>query len=132
VTGFSPLGHEGNNPQNSVTNTFQIIDTATYTAGKHLLKFGGDIRFVQQNAFRDVQSRGLLQFSPFLTLTNNALGDLLMGFPLLTGGARVDNAQHLRSTSYNFFVNDSFRVTRKSHADWRVALRVQLAAGRRV
>ncbi|MGZ8845380.1 MAG: TonB-dependent receptor domain-containing protein [Pyrinomonadaceae bacterium] len=113
VTGFSPLGHEGNNPQNSVTNTYQILDTATYSTGKHLLKFGGDVRFVQQNAFRDVQSRGLLQFSPFLTLTNNALGDLLMGFPLLTGGARVDNGQHLRSTSLNFFLNDSFRVTNR-------------------
>jgi len=112
VTGFSPLGHEGNNPQNSVTNTFQILDTATYSRGKHLLKFGADIRFVQQNAFRDVQSRGLIQFSPFGQITFNALGDLLLGFPLVTGGARVDNAQHLRSNSYNFFVNDSFRVSR--------------------
>jgi hypothetical protein len=112
VTGYSPLGHEGNNPQNSVTNTYQILDTATYSTGRHLFKFGGDVRFVQQNGFRDVQSRGLLQFSPFLTLTNNALGDLLMGFPLVTGGARLDNAQHLRSNSYNLFLNDSFRVTR--------------------
>ena len=112
VTGFSPLGHEGNNPQNSVTNTFQVIDTATYSRGEHLFKFGADIRFVQQNAFRDVQSRGLIQFSPFGQITGNALGDLLLGFPLLTGGARVDNAQHLRSQSYNFFINDSVRVTR--------------------
>jgi carboxypeptidase family protein len=112
VTGFSPLGHEGNNPQNSVTNTFQILDTATYSRGAHLLKFGADIRFVQQNAFRDVQSRGLMQFSPFGQITGNALGDLLLGFPLLTGGARVDNAQHLRSNSYNFFFNDSVRVTK--------------------
>lgn len=112
VTGFSPLGHEGNNPQNSVTNTFQILDSATYSRGRHLWKFGGDVRLVQQNAFRDVQSRGLLQFSPFGQITFNALGDLLLGFPLVTGGARVDNAQHLRSNSYNFFVNDSFRVSR--------------------
>jgi hypothetical protein len=112
VTGFSPLGHEGNNPQNSVTNTFQILDSATYARGRHLWKFGGDVRLVQQNAFRDVQSRGLLQFSPFGQITFNALGDLLLGFPLVTGGARVDNAQHLRSNSYNFFVNDSFRVSR--------------------
>ena len=111
VTGFSPLGHEGNNPQNSVANTYQIIDNATYTRGQHLFKFGADIRFAQQNAFRDVQSRGLIQFSPFGQITGNALGDLLLGFPLLTGGARVDNAQHLRSTSCNYFFNDSVRVT---------------------
>src|SRR4029434_8200201 len=47
VTGFSPLGHEGNNPQNSVTNTYQVLDTATYSYDRHLMKFGADIRFVQ-------------------------------------------------------------------------------------
>lgn len=111
VTGFSPLGHEGNNPQNSVTNTLQLLDTATYARGNHLLKFGADVRFVQQNAFRDVESRGRIQFSPFAQITFNALGDLLLGTPLLTGGARLDNPQHLRGESFNFFVNDSVRLT---------------------
>jgi len=111
VTGFSPLGHEGNNPQNSVANTFQFLDTATYARGSHLLKFGADIRAVQQNAFRDVESRGRLQFSPFAQISGNALADLLLGFPLVTGGARVDNPQHLRTESYNFFLNDSIRLT---------------------
>jgi hypothetical protein len=109
VTGFSPLGHEGNNPQSTVTNTFQILDTASYVRGSHLFKFGADIRAVQQNGFRDVQSRGFLNFSPF-AYTGNALADLLLGLPLVTGGARVDNAQHLRAESYHFFVNDSFRI----------------------
>lgn len=111
VTGFSPLGDEGNNPQHSTTNTYQLLDTASYARGNHLLKFGFDLRFVQQNAFRDVQSRGFLTFSPFAQVTGNALGDLLLGSPLLTGGARVDNAQHLRTNSYNFFFNDSWRAT---------------------
>ncbi|HYP53976.1 MAG TPA: TonB-dependent receptor, partial [Pyrinomonadaceae bacterium] len=109
VTGFSPLGDESNNPQASATNTFQFLDTATYARGRHLLKFGADIRAVQQIGFRDVQSRGFLQFSPF-AYTGNALADLLLGLPLVTGVARVDNAQHLRTESYHFFVNDSFRV----------------------
>jgi len=110
VTGFSPLGEEFNNPQNSVTNTFQVLDTATYTRGRHLFKFGADLRAVQQNAFRDVQARGLIQFTPF-AFTGNSLADLLLGFPTVTGGARVDNAQHLRTESYNFFLNDQIRVT---------------------
>ena len=58
-----------------------------------------------------MQSRGLLNFSPF-AYTGVALADLLLGLPLVTGGARVDNAQHLRAHSYHFFVNDSFRVRR--------------------
>jgi Carboxypeptidase regulatory-like domain len=110
VTGLSPLGDEGNNPQDSVTNVYQILDTASYVHGGHLIKLGADLRFAQQNAFRDVESRGRLQFSPFAQISGNALADLLLGFPLLTSVARVDNAQHLRTHSYNLFFNDSFRV----------------------
>jgi hypothetical protein len=110
ITGFSPLGDEGNNPQNSVTNFYQFLNNSSYVHGNHLIKFGADLRFSQQNAFRDVESRGRLQFSPFLTLTNNALADLLLGFPLLTSVARVDNPQQIRTQSYNFFINDSYRV----------------------
>jgi hypothetical protein len=109
VPGFSPLGDESNNPQNTVTNTFQLVDTATYVSGRHLSKFGADIRAAQQNGFRDVQSRGMIQFSPF-AYTGIALADLLLGLPIVTGGARVDNAQHLRAKSYHFFFNDSVRV----------------------
>ena len=112
ITGFSPLGDEGNNPQNSVTNVYQILDNASYVHGNHLIKFGADVRFTQQNAFRDVESRGRLQFSPFGQITSNALGDLLLGFPFLTSVAQVDNPQHIRTQSYNFFINDSYRIRR--------------------
>ena len=110
ITGFSPLGDEGNNPQDSVTNVYQFLNNSSYVHGNHLIKFGADLRFSQQNAFRDVESRGRLQFSPFLTLTNNSLGDLLLGFPLLTSVAHVDNPQQIRTESYNFFINDSYRI----------------------
>ena len=111
ITGFSPLGDEGNNPQNSVTNVYQFLNNSSWVRGDHVIKFGADLRFSQQNAFRDVESRGRLQFSPFGQITGNALGDLLIGFPFLTSVARVDNPQQIRTESYNFFINDSYRVT---------------------
>lgn len=111
ITGFSPLGDEGNNPQNSVTNVYQVLNNSSYVHGNHLFKFGADLRFSQQNAFRDVESRGRLQFSPFGQVTFNALGDLLLGLPFLTSVARVDNPQQIRTESYNFFINDSWRAT---------------------
>ena len=110
ISGFSPLGHEFNNPQQSSTNMFQVLDGASYVRGRHLLKFGFEFRAVQQNAFRDVQSRGFLTFSSQVPITGNALADLLLGLPAVTGGARLDNAQHLRTESYGFYVNDSFRI----------------------
>lgn len=111
ITGYSPLGDEFNNPQHSVTNVLQITDNATYARGVHLIKLGFEFRGAQQNAFRDVQSRGFLTFSDQAPLTGNALGDLLIGFPALTGAARLDNHQHLRTESYAGFINDSYRAS---------------------
>lgn len=115
ISGFSPLGHEFNNPQASVTNTFQVIDHVSYARGRHTVKFGGDFRAHQQNAFRDVQSRGFLQFQGFFTAPGpgqpgNALADLLLGLPTVTGVAQLDNPQHLRTESWAVFGQDSYRI----------------------
>ena len=109
IGGFSPLGDEFNNPQHSASNLFQISDQVTWVRGDHLFQLGADFRTLQQNAYRDVQSRGFLNFLD-QAFTGNALADLLLGFPALTGGARLDNHQHLRTESYNFFFQDQFRV----------------------
>lgn len=113
VSGFSPLGDEYNNPQHSVTNVFQVTDTATYSKGKHLIKFGAEFRALQQNAFRDVQSRGFLTFSDYGQITGNGLADLLLGYVSYSGGALLDNPQHLRAKSWGLFLQDSWRVGSK-------------------
>jgi hypothetical protein len=38
------LGPDSNAPQFTIENSYQIVDQATYTFGKHSLKFGGDWR----------------------------------------------------------------------------------------
>jgi hypothetical protein len=111
ISGFSPLGHEFNNPQASATNSFQVVDHLVWTPGRHFLKFGGEFRAVKQRAFRDVQSRGFLNFQG--VFTGNPLADLLLGLPTVTGGALLDNPQRLRTESWNFFVQDNFRVTQR-------------------
>jgi hypothetical protein len=110
LPGYSSLGDEYNNPQRSVTNTYQILDTATWARGRSLVKFGGDFRRLQQNAFRDVQARGLINFFGVL---GDAMVDLLQGLPVVTGVARLDNPQYLRTSSYNLFVNENWRVTNR-------------------
>ena len=109
VTGFSSLGDEFNNPQESVVNSYQILDTVSYTRGDHLLQFGFEQRWIHQDAFRDVQSRGLINFTNF-AYTQNALADLLLGLPTFSGGAVSDNPQALRTSSTNLFAHDSWRV----------------------
>ena len=109
VTGYSPLGHEYNNPQEGTTDAFQFSDIATWTRGAHLLKVGADFRAVRQDAFRDVQARGNIAFTPF-AYTGNALADLLLGLPTLTVGAMLDNPQRLRTENVGLFVQDSWRA----------------------
>ena len=109
VAGFSSLGHEFNNPQEGKTNHWQFSDTLTWTSGRHLVKFGGEARVLRQQAFRDVQARGLLQFSGLIT--TNPLADLLLGLPTVTVGATLDNPQDLRASSYAAFVQDSIELS---------------------
>ena len=112
VTGYSPLGQEYNNPQASTTDGFQFTDTLTWTRGPHLARMGVDVRGVRQDAFRDVQSRGLLTFSSAPSYTGNALADLLLGLPIFTAGARLDNPQRLRTENVGLFVQDNWRLRR--------------------
>ena len=120
ITGFSPLGHEYTTPQESTSDTFQISDTATFSRGGHLLKIGGEWYGVRQSAYRDVQSRGFLTFIN-QAYTGNALADLLLGLPALTGGARLDNPQNLRAPSWSVFAQD----------DWRPVTSLTISAGLR-
>ncbi len=108
VAGFSPIGDENTSPEHGTTNTYQIADNATWIRGRHMIKFGEDIRWLQENAFRDVESRGFLNFDG--VYTGNPLEELLLGLPTDTGVAVGNNPEHLRSHSVDFFVNDTWRV----------------------
>jgi hypothetical protein len=108
VDGFSPVGDEPTSPEHGATNTYQATDTAIWLRREHEAKFGFDFRFLQQNAYRDIESRGFFNFTG--QLLGNPLEELLLGAPTETGGATENNPQHLRTHSYDFFATDTWRV----------------------
>lgn len=110
VAGFSSLGDEFNNPQESRTNHWQLSDTVSRVYGRHALKAGLELRGLSQSAYRDVQARGLLQFTN-QAFTGNALADLLIGLPTVTVGAMVDNPQDLGTHSYSLFLQDTMQFS---------------------
>jgi hypothetical protein len=120
ITGFTSLGDEFTTPQESAADMIQLYDTLTWTRGAHMVKAGGDFRWVRQEAYRDVLSRGFLNFSDRY-VTGNALADLLLGLPLVTGGATLDNPQRLRAPAWSAFAQDN----------WRLLPNVSLTAGLR-
>jgi hypothetical protein len=107
ILGYSTLGDEAHNPQHSASSIYQFSDSVTWARGKHLVKAGADLRWLQQNAFRDEESRGFLNF---LGVSGNALAEMLLGLPSYTGVARLDNPQHLRTHSAYGFVQDAWRI----------------------
>jgi len=107
ILGFSTLGDEPHNPQHSATSIYQLSENVTWSRGKHIFKAGLDLRHLQQNAFRDEESRG---FIDFLGVTGNALAEMLQGLPSLSGVARLDNPEHLRTHSEYAFAQDTWRV----------------------
>jgi hypothetical protein len=117
LLGYSAIGHEVNNPQESAINAWHVADALTWSGGAHLVKLGGEARFIAQDAFRDVLSRGQLLFTG--QITGNPVADLLLGAPVFTVGATLDNPQQLRAGSFAAFAQDS----------WRIAPEVTLSAG---
>ncbi len=111
ITGFSSLGDEYNNPQDSAIDSWQISDLVNGAVGNHQLQFGFEQRWVRGEAFRHVLSRGQMGFTNF-AFTQNALADLLLGLPSFTGGGVGDNDQNQRTWATSLFVQDSWRVRR--------------------
>ncbi|MCX6621637.1 MAG: carboxypeptidase regulatory-like domain-containing protein [Acidobacteria bacterium] len=107
ITGYSPIGDEYHNPQHSASTIYQVTDSLTWVRGRHILKSGMDLRRLGQNAYRDELALGYVSF---LGMSGNALAELLLGLPSLTGAARVDNQQHLRTHSGNFFMQELWRL----------------------
>ena len=77
-----------------------VRDTATWARGPHLVKFGG--RIVRDPASAPTATcRRAASSLLNQGYTGNALADLLLGLPVLTGGAHLDNPQHLRTQTWS-------------------------------
>ena len=119
IAGYSPLGHETRHRRKALRHGPGVRH-------RHIFERPppgeGRRRVVRHQAVGvpDVQSRGFLTFIN-QGYTGNALADLLLGLPVLTGGARLDNPQNLRARSWSVFAQD----------DWRPVPSLTISAGLR-
>ena len=108
AAGFSRLGDAASLPIVRTTNTYQVSDVLSLVRGQHLVKLGGEIRHLQLNGTLDLLTRGSLSFSG--AISGSGLGDLLLGFPSFALRSTADNPQALRTTAYNVFVQDDWKL----------------------
>lgn len=118
IIGFSTTGQFFLN-QGSTSNLFQLSDTLSLTLGGHTLNTGADIRIHQFQVSSTLFRQGLSIFAP--VFTRNAVADFLLGLPAVILYQHGAGGGNLRSQSYNFFVQD----------DWKVAPKLTLNLGLR-
>jgi hypothetical protein len=91
----------------------QFLDHISYTAGKHALKFGGEIHRdgVRNAAYGN--SRGSITFlGGILNPASTQLEDFFAGFPFKATVEVGDPTLHLHNWAYAAFLQDDWRIAR--------------------
>jgi Carboxypeptidase regulatory-like domain len=110
VTGNFNLGPSPQGPTKIHDMTYQYQDTISWTKGKHDLKFGGDLRWVQNNFNFDFYNNGSFTFGQGGSFTGSTLADFVGGF--FDNYYQFSNAVYgIRTHSLYFFGQDAWKVS---------------------
>jgi Carboxypeptidase regulatory-like domain/TonB dependent receptor len=104
-SGFSCCYMGGNSGwplETTPSRTINISDTASFTAGKHTLRFGGGYRYGTVDYFRATEGRGRVDFS---SLEDFAAGNVHK-WELLYGNPH----RNVSLKSVGFFIQDGYRI----------------------
>jgi len=119
ISGNLRLGSPNFMPKYQYTDQVQYLNTTTWLAGRHQVKFGTDLMTPMNNEYVDIPAtRGEVGFNG--QFTGNAVADFLLGY---VQSAQLSNVHivNQRRYSYAFFVQD----------DWRASERLTLNLGLR-
>jgi hypothetical protein len=135
--GVVPMGGEVFVPRKFIFNTYAFTDTLSHIVGRHALKFGFQLRRVQENSDYQLTSKPFFEFTcidsnicPFsnfggatVSTVANPAGDLpyleaalvnrmnCTGSPSPTCGQFTDTPRHFRWSQYAAFFQDDWKVT---------------------
>ncbi|WP_031498300.1 TonB-dependent receptor [Bryobacter aggregatus] len=106
ITGITGIG--GGTPQWRGDNTINLVNSLTLVRNKHTYKFGGDYQYFYKHSYFDSSAKGSFSFNG--QYSSNALADFLTGRLRSTSRAIGDPNQHPYTRSYNFYVQDDWKV----------------------
>ncbi len=130
VSGYSTLGGATNLPQGRRDNTYNIVDSLSWTQGKHAFKFGGDFKRFIYNLSYYQNGRGVFSFNG--QYTGNALADFLLGDLLSTSRDPGNPAVHSFTASADFFALDQWQVTPKFTLTYGLRYELNFPEGERL
>ncbi len=115
ITGLFQFGTGVNDDRGTVSNTYNIVDTFSWSKGKHNLRFGGEWVNYQLNRFNNFAVRGALTTGT-TTGTGNAFGafqNFLQGRVTAIQSAFGDPARNFIATDWSGFFQDDYRWSPK-------------------
>ena len=94
----------------------QFVDQLSYTAGKHSLKFGGELHYNKVKNAAYGNSRGSITFLGGVAIGSGAgstsLEDFFAGLPFKSSVEVGDPTLHLHNWAYSGFIQDDWRATK--------------------
>jgi hypothetical protein len=118
--GFEQIGLTPPEGRNDVT--WHLTDIVSYTTGKHLFRFGGEVRQGRVNEFYHRRGTGKFVFDgtqgpwatdPTVDPTTKALADFLAGDVSSSTIAVGNPERFVRVNAFDFFAGDAWQITRK-------------------
>ncbi|MCI0723747.1 MAG: TonB-dependent receptor [Acidobacteria bacterium] len=116
IGGFSSLGDF--EPYGNIDNIYQAVDMASFTKGTHSMKGGVDIRRVQNDYYIARAPSGSYGLSGQYTglagiPLQDGLADFLLGLPSSNVITYLGDVGRTRTTNYNLFFQDDWKVSPK-------------------
>ncbi|HXM36754.1 MAG TPA: carboxypeptidase-like regulatory domain-containing protein, partial [Pyrinomonadaceae bacterium] len=111
IAGVFSVGTGVNDDRGTVSNTYNIVDTFSWTHGKHSFRMGGESVQYQLNRFNNFAVRGALTTGS-TTGAGNAFGafqNFLQGRITAIQSAFGDPARNFIATDFAGFVQDDYR-----------------------
>jgi len=116
LTGYTALGLGSTLPNNADSQNRQAIADLSWLRGKHSLKTGANLNWLQSHLSNPNQALGVFSFDGSYSRhtqtlrEGNSIADLLLGLPYQ---AQVSTPSYMnqRAPWYGFYVQDEWRVT---------------------
>jgi Carboxypeptidase regulatory-like domain/TonB dependent receptor len=117
--GTAGIGSSGFLPSIEKQNSFELAENFTKVHGRHSLKFGTELRFIQFTIFQPAASRGTMNFASDFTdnpgaptTGGEAFATFLLGIPDSGTITNMHNVEYRRN-NFAWFAEDDIRVNAK-------------------
>ena len=119
VGGFTSLGESNIQPFITIANNYQVIENFVWMQGNHSFKFGASLIRRQYNFYQALNQRGNFTFDGSFSSqlgvgnTGSGLADFLLGLPLNSTLAVINNPVGQRQVELGAYAQDTWKITRK-------------------